>query len=882
MSTQQVAGWTLGLYRKLAEAFPEEFRRAHAAEMVQVTEDLVADVAARASGWGFVPMALRLLWDLLVRVVAEHWVELGQDAAYGTRMLRRSPGFTAVAVFSLGVGIGMCVSIYSQLEGMIYRPVPGVSAPRELVRVLKPVSFPNYEHFRDHSGQFAEAAAYVGPVPFVVRYGPDSQRIWGHLATPNYFQVLGVKPRIGRLFDGDGVVISNRLWKTRFEGMPDAIGKMIQVNGKLLPVTGVAPEGFLGASPMTSAADVWLPTTAQTDVARELGAKALSDRNVAAFQVFGRLAAGRDMGKAEAALEAQVRQLEQTHGDPGKDSKEKRVRLAPGGRIIPIRDEELPLVSGFPVVLGGLMLWIACATTGTMLTAKAVARRKEIAVRLALGASRYRMIRQLLTESMLLAALGGLAGFLFAAWSNSMQEMLRPILPNYIHFELEVGWAAAGATVVITMVAGLMFGLTPALLATRAEVAPALKAGASTRLGAYRWFSARNLLVLQQVAASLALLLITGFMVMGFNRVTRVDPGYEARDLYLMSVDPVREGYPAEKVPALLETLRDRLEQTSGIQHVTLAQSTPLAAFSKGAVEARLDFRGERTLATAVRTEIVGKGFFETVGIPILRGRGFVDSDFRSGRAAIINETMATRIWKGEDPIGRQLELNGKMYEVAGVSRDVRNASILQLARNGVFLPAHSEGYATPGAEGVTLIVRSEPGVDAIRAARDVLRKLDANLVLFNARSMTEEIRQMMYLLEVTTIFYGAIGMFGLLLSAVGLSGVTAYAVTQRTKEIGIRMALGARRLDVLGLVMREGVWLVVVGTALGFAGAFAILRGLKRFLGTLSEMTEQSTSDPMLLWGSALLLAGLALLACYWPARRSTRIDPTLALREE
>ena len=893
MSTLEAASRLVRAYRWLARGFPEEFQRAHGNELVDLSEDLIRHVAARQGWLGFGPFVIRIFGDLIMRLIAEQSAELWQNVKFSLRTLRKSPGFAAVSIVSLAMGIGMAASVYSQIESTVFRAVPGTVQPQELVRFQRPAAYPDYEDYRDHSGQFSQLAAYLAPVPFVVNTGAGPERAWGHLVTVDYFSVLGATPYLGRLIGPEdktsglpAVVISHRYWRDKLSSRREVVGGTLRINNQVVSVIGVAQPDFLGASPLLAAGDLFLPTTMQTRVAPELGSGALTNRQVAAFQLIGRLKAGVPVKEAENALDTLARQLERERKDPAADRKGRRVTLLPGGRLFPVRDEDVPMVTAFPAVLVALMLWIASANVATMLLARALARRKEIAVRLAVGAGRARLIRQLLTESVLLALAGGVLGIVFAYWSNSTAEWVRPLIPNYVDFRLEMSWRAIAATFALSLVTGVLFGLAPAFGATRSDIATSLKSGGQHQ--GYRWYSTRNMLVLQQVAGSLALLLVTGFVILGFQRSANVDFGFETANLYTMSLDPVRDGYSADKAREFFAALPDKVRELPGVASASLTQSLPINPAGGESIVATKQELLETASPTAaqIRTthiDRVGAGYFETAGIALVSGRSFRASDERDDpRVAIVNETMAQNVWPNANPVGQTVDLKGKRYEVVGVARNTRSGLIVDQSANGAYLPLEPAAFAHPSHQGVTLMVRAYPGSDVTTPIRRLVNSIDPNLSLFNVDSMTNQVNNLLFIVKVTTLTYGAIGLFGLVLAAIGLAGVTAYAVVQRTKEIGIRMALGARRLDVLRVVMREGAWMVGVGTIFGFVAAYALVRAMTTFLAALSSVLKTSIGDPVLVIGAPLLLGLLTLAACYWPARRSTKIDPLAALREE
>ncbi len=817
--------------------------------------------------------------------------DLLHDLRYAVRQLIASPGLAIVCTVSLGIGIGLNTSIFSQFRSTVFHPVPQVADPQRLVLVQPPVSYPNYEQFRDHGGQFQGLSAFIAPVPFVLSLGSTTQRVWGHIVTPDYFTTLGVRPHRGRLMGVDekdpgrtSLVLGHRLWESRFGADPNIAGRRVKINGHTLTVIGVAPPDFLGPMPMMMAADLWIPTTAQSRVAPELGREALTDRKVAAFQLVGRLKAGVTMGQAEAALDTQARALEQQHGDPGRDRPERRITLLPGGRLVPVRDQDMALVTAFPIVLVGLTLWIACSNVATMLLARAAGRRREIAIRLAMGASRWRVIRQMLTESVLLAALGGVAGYFFALWSQSTFDEFKPFMPNYVHIELKMDWTVFVFTAGMCVLTGVLFGLAPALQATRADLAQAMKAGALGQMPGYRWYSSRNILVLQQVAGSLSLLLLTGFIVLGFRKNSQVDLGFDASNLYLVSLDPVREGYSPEKTAAFFDNLPDRVRPAPGVVAAALSQSPPLGMLTgEESMKFQSEFYSGGKISRTTKVERVGAGYFETLGIRLVSGRGFRREDVREDpRALVVNEALARESFAGKNAVGQTLDVEGRRFEIVGVAAGVHTGFMMQRDLPVAYLPMEPSRYARPSPQGVTLVVRGSPGADVVKHTREAIAAIDPELTVFQVRSIGEMVRMMVYLFELTMITYGGIGLFGLVLATTGLAGVTAYAVARRAKEIGIRVALGALPRDVLKLVLREGVVLAGVGTVIGLAAAFGITRALASYLELLATVTATSLSDPLLVIGAPALLVSLTLLACYLPARRSTKVNPVAVLREE
>jgi predicted permease len=890
MSADQAASLSIRVYRKLARWFPDEFQRACGDEMALVSEEIIRETAGRLGWRGLFPLLLRLFPDLLRRLIAEYTHELSTDVRYALRTLAQSPGFALVAFLSLAIGIGMTTTMYSQLRSTVFRDVPGLAAPEGLVTTRIQASYPLYEAMQTASGQFASLTAYMAPVPFTAGARGNSQRIWGHLVAPNYFDVLQVEGIRGRAFGPAEVtrnasptaVLSHRFWTNKLGSDPAVFDRPIQINGQPVQVIGVAPPRFLGASPMVAAADIFIPVTAQPKIAPELASSPLEDRRVAAFHLVGRLKPGISSKEAQTALNQFVRRYESAHGDPNRDSESPRVRMADASKLMPLSEEEKPAVTAFPILLAALTLWISCANVATMQLARAASRQKEVGVRLALGAGRARIVRQLLTESMILGLAGGVGGCLFAAWSYTATDSIRPLMPNFAELDFRLDYETLLVTFAVSLIVGVIFGLAPALQASRTDLVSAMKPGTAVRLPKYRRFGSRNVLVLQQVAGSLALLLITGYVVLGFQKSSGLDLGFEPANLTTVSIDPMREGYSAPRTAEFFDTLPDRIRRAPGVLAASLSKHPPLGLASTemfGNVNTPEDMKR----VSALRSEVAGAGYFETLQLPITRGRAFRNSDEkRNPPVLVVNETMARETWPDQDAIEKTLEIDRIKHEVIGVSKDVRSGFAFELAKKSVYRLMSVDHYTAPAPQGITLIVRTEPGVDAARLVRREISMLDANLTVFNVSTVADTVRGFTYLVELTMMVYGGIGLFGLLLAVIGLAGVTAYAVVRRTKEIGIRMALGARRADVLRLVMGEGAALVVAGTIIGQAMAWGISQILQSYVAALSQVMGTSISDPVLVIGAPLLLAALALLACYWPARRSTRIDPMIALRQE
>jgi predicted permease len=874
----------LALYRRLARAFPHEFAMVYGADVVRLSEDAIEEIWRRKGVFGL----LRLLADLAVRVPAEYLTEFRQDLFYALRTLGKSPGFALVAIVSLGLGIGVNTAVFSEINATLLRDLPRAREPRKLVAVESPSSYPYFERYRDQRDLFDGAAAYVPRVPFsvVLESGVNSKadRVFGHLVSPEYFQVLGVNAARGRVFsseydklgDAPVVVISDRFWRTRLDSDPDAVGRTLRLNGRKATIVGIGPKDFLGVWPIL-AADVFVPLTAHASVAPELGDDPLHRRDLRSFRILLRLASGVGKDSAEAALDVITRQLDSDAFDAESARRERRVRLLPGGTILPLRPEYVPMLIGFSATLMGLVLMIACANLTNMLLARAAGRRKEVAIRLAVGASRFRIVRQLLTESVVLSICGGLAGLMFAYWLTNLASTMA--LPVQIPFEIDMrpDLRVLVFAFLLSLITGVGFGLAPAFEATRTDVAPALKESAVTNLRGYRRFGLRNLLIVNQVAGSLMLLLVAGFLVLGLHRSARADLGFEVNNSYMLSLDPVRDGYTQDQASAFFEKLPAQLRRVPAVRDVSLTSAPPFGVIEGGNAKFVTEAAsGESAkILLGVVQQTIGSHYFATLGAPVLRGRDFADTNERAD-SAIVNETAARELFGVADPIGRRIADTTHSYQIVGVTRDMAAGPAIGHGVPAVFLH-----LTHPPSGGMTLIVRAA-GSAALDPIRREVAAIDPNLTLFNLRTMQEHIDQMNAFLRIGMDFYAGLGVFGLILASVGLAGVTAYSVAQRRKEIGIRMALGARRGQVLMLVMREGSTLIAAGCVLGFAGALALSRALSALTHELAQAFSTGTGDPALIVGAPLLLAILTMLACYVPARKSTRVDPLVALREE
>jgi predicted permease len=825
-----------------------------------------------------------------------------QDLRFAARTVRSSPGFSLAAALTLAVGMGLCSFLFNTLDALFLRPLPGARAPERLVASQGPVPFPYVERYRDRTDVATAVAAYIGPVPFNFALesagaaGPE--RTFGHLVSLEYFSTLGAEPFLGRFFEAGlerpgaapTVVVSERFWRTRLDADPRAVGRELWINGLRATLIGVTQKGFHGLFPLNPA-DIFVPVTTDAAVAPELGGNILDSPRSRTFRLVLRLAPGATLLTAEAALDVQTRQLDDAYGnrETERESTVRRVPLIAAGSVAAFPGELRSIVVVFMGAMTALILTFTCANLGGLLLARGSARRREIALRLALGASRVRLVRQLLAESVLVAVAGGAGGL---AATYLFVELLTRTVSSSPLFRLAVQLTpsprVAALTFVSAVLAGVGLGLLPALAATPTDLNAGLKAHPGASLTRYRRFGLRNLFVVYQITAATALVVIMGFMISGIQQGASRDPGFDTSGLTVFSVDPVRDGYTPEQAAALLAALPERLTGSHSAEAAALMDSGLFRQFvladTTVSIPAAGSSAGGATERVAVQT--IGPAFFATLGVSLQRGTEFSDRDFRVRRTAdtvipaVINHSAA-ELFDNTDPLGRIIRLEEKVLRVTGVVRYGLPPPFRARPAPMVFLPLTIQDLLRPRPQGVALMVRPREG-DWFERMRSDLHAIDPGLTMFNARTIRAQIDDLYNVVRYTTAVYAIVGLFALVLASVGLAGVTAHAAIRRRKEIGIRMALGARSRQVLGLVMREGAVMASIGGAIGFGAAYALARALIAFSSQLGQAIVLGAAGPArLVAGPALLLAVIG-IACYLPARRSATVDPLVSLREE
>ena len=818
---------------------------------------------------------------------------LWQDIRYAARMLLKTPGFTLVAVLSLAIGIGANTTIFSLVNGLLLRPLPGIARPQQLVDIhatdqrssYHTFSYPDYEYFRDHSQAFDGLFAFGG-VPLSLNAGAQPERTFGMLVSGNYFDVLGVRPVRGRFFTPEEdrtpsthpvAVVSYGMWQGQFAADASLVGKTVALNGHTFTIIGIAPRDFRGTW-VGLTPDVWVPLMMQRE-ARPGGDQL--GRNMRWLQLSGRLKDGVTTQQAQGEMSTLAAQIAQAFPDSNRDQgvDVQRASAVPG--------EVRGLLVGFMSLLMGfvaLVLLIACANVAGLFLARSSARRKEIAIRMALGASRWRIVRQLLTESVLLFLVGGALGVLVAFWVTDLLQAFKPPAEMPLSFDFSVDQRVLLFTFLVSLTTGILFGLAPALATSKPDVVPALKAGTPGSVGASQKSRTRSLFVVAQVAVSLVLLVAAGLFLRSLQNASAIDIGFRPENVQLVSFDLLTQGYDKTKGQEFYRQLVERVTAMPGVDAVSLASMIPLngntrmEGISVPGVEPP---EGRSTFQIDVNT--VDAGYFETVQMPVVRGRGFNETD-REGapRVCVVNETMAHRFFPdaaASSVVGKRISFgeasgnNAAQTEIIGVVKDGKYGTLGEDPLPYIFKPL-AQNYTGE----MTLHVRTGAtnAASVLTAVRGEVNRLDRDLPLLNVMPMTEAVGFSLIPLRLAASVVGTLGTFGLLLAAIGIFGVVNYSVTNRTREIGIRMALGAQRADVLRLIVRQGMTLALVGVGLGLVIAFALSRLL------VSLLYGISATDLVTFAGIALLLTAVAFLASYIPARRATKVDPMIALRYE
>lgn len=812
---------------------------------------------------------------------------LWQDLRYGARTLIKKPGFTLIAVLTLSLGIGANTAIFTVINAALLRPLPYPEAERLTVVAttmrrdtveVRSTSYPDFVDWRAQNTVFERIAARVS-ASFTLTGGAEPENVRGELVSADYFPLLRAQTVRGRTFlpeedrapDTHRVaVVGYGLWQRRFGGAPALVGQTIQLNDGNYTVVGIMPEGFRGVSDQS---EIWLPIMMVSSVRSE---DHLRQRDQRWLSAVGRLKPDVTLAHAQTEMDAIMGRLEQAYPDSNRNR---------GARVTPLHEQFFGgLQLTLWVLLGavGCVLLVACANVANLQLQRAAGRASEMAVRLALGATPRRLIRQLLTESLLLALIGGALGVLLALWSVDFLIKLSPVaFPSFVNLTLD--GRVLGFSLLISVLTGALFGLAPALQAVRPALNETLKAGGRNASGGLGRNRLLGLLVVSEIALALTLLIGAGLMIRSLQRLQAVDPGFDSERLLTMRVSLPRQAYQENQIVAFSQQLRERLQSLPGAQSVALASDLPLSgSTSAGPVEL------EGRPATPADGEIriyrhrVTPGFFSTLGISLVKGRDFTADDHaQAPGVVIISEAMARRYWPNEDPIGKRLREDSHgsptpepWLSIVGVVADVKYRGLPQNpnADPDVYYP-----LLQAPARNLFLAMRASIDPESLVAAvRGVLQKLDPDLPAYSVATMSQQVANQTTQSRFSAWLLSIFGALALALAAVGIYSVMAYAVEQRSREIGIRVAMGARAGDVLKMVIGQGMRLALLGVALGLGAALALTQLMKRLLFNVAA------ADPLTYGAISLLLTLVALLACWIPARRATKVDPLVALRCE
>ncbi|HKG48698.1 MAG TPA: ABC transporter permease [Pyrinomonadaceae bacterium] len=805
-----------------------------------------------------------------------------QDIRYGLRMIAKAPGFTGVAMLALAIGICGNTTIFSVINGLVFRPLTGVKHPARLVGVYTSdysgglygtSSYPDYLDFRDQT-DVIESLAASQPAILSASGESETERRRGLIVTGNYFEVLGVTAQVGRTLqpsddqwsDSQAVVISDGLWRGRFGSDPAVVGQTLRLNNTPYTIVGVSAASFRGLRAGLPP-EFWLPMRTSVPGGR-------ADRGL---ELVGRLKPGVTLGQAQTQLTTIAARLAETYpksnlGTLERPKDPRPVTIAQQSRINPHAQTGLWRLSSLLFVVVGLVLLIACANVANLLLARASVRRREIAVRLALGASRRRLVQQLLTESLLLALLGGVAGLILTQWTTSLlPRFFSPEDLGGVDFTSD--WRVLVFTLAVSLMTGLLFGLVPALQATRLNLIPSLKDEAGSSGQRLRRLALRDALVISQLALSLVLLICAVLFVRSLQYAVHSDPGFAAKNLLEASVETTGASFNQQQTEAFYEQTRERVGSLPGVQSATLVAFVPI---SGGGYRRRVlfeDYQWQPAEDTELNSNIIGPNYFNTMGIPIVAGRDFNAQDREgSPEVVIVNEVLARR-YLGGNAVGKRLRFGSKesFREIVGVARTAKYRNLREEPLPFIYTPLAQEPQS-----GMTLMVRSAGDPAAlVGAVRNELGAVNKDVPIFGGQTMTERIGSELAADRVIAVLLSVFAGSALLLAAIGIYGVIGYAVAQRTHEIGVRIALGADQRDILRLIVGQGMVLIVIGAGIGLALALAATRVLKSLLFGVSA------TDP-LTFMSVVVLVGVALLACYLPARRAMQVDPLVALRYE
>ncbi|MFZ0640590.1 MAG: ABC transporter permease [Candidatus Acidiferrales bacterium] len=812
---------------------------------------------------------------------------LWQDFRYGLRVLMKSPGFAIIAILTLALGIGANSTIFSWINSTVLNPIPGVSHASQYAAITidsgrnqNPLSYQDYLDLRDRTRTLSSFLAASTTSMSLTSNGKPERR-WGILASANYFDTLGVHPILGRGFlpsedtKPDGapvVVISYHLWQTRFAGDPSVIGRTIQIDRHPLQVVGVAPPGFVGTQTGLSY-DLWVPLMMVGDFYSSGTVDALlHDRSTQWLMCVGHLKPGATVEQAQADMNVLMHQIAAQF--PDKHTGNINMTASPLWRAPFGSNYYLHTILFLLLAISGVVLLLACANVANLLLVRSVARRREMAIRLSIGATRWRLVRQLLAESLILAVCGGGIAMLFTLWTaGTLGSFVPPVAEIPLSMTVTADHTVLLATFVVSILTGVIFGILPALRSSALQPANVLKEEAGSTSGGLHKARVSSVLVVAQIAMSLLLLVCAGLFIRSVRVAEQFNPGFNPHHVLLYDYDLSGLGYDAKSGAQFHRQLFDKLQAVPGVESATLANWIPLGFFTEAYTVQAEGYVPKPHESMDIQYADVGPNYLRTMQIPLVSGREFTAADTDSSQlVAVVNATFVNRYWPHQHAVGKKLHAAGRWYTVVGVAQDSDYFELGQKPQPFFYLPLF-QNYDRRIA--IYARVAGDP-LAFVSPVQDAVHSLDADLPLFDLTTLDSRIQLSTTTERLAGVFVGGFGVLALLLAGIGIYGVLAYTTRQRTHEIGIRMALGAEPRDVLRLVLRQGLMLALVGLAIGLAASFVLTRALS------SQLFGVTATDPLTFAAVAILLLAVALLACFIPARRAMRTDPMVALRYE
>jgi predicted permease len=815
-----------------------------------------------------------------------------QDVRYSLRIIAKAPGYAAIAILTLALGIGANTTIFSWINATLLNPVPGIAEPSEVVALSLgrdtdnpfPFTYPDFEALRDGQQSFV-ALTWNSPTPMSLTGKGKPERVWGSVVSANYFDMFGVRPILGRGFLPDEdkkpggapvAVISYRLWQTHFGASPDVVGQTVEINQYPYTIVGVAPAVFQG-SQTGIRSEIWAPVMmADQLVPRK---DLINDHHYFWFVVFGRLKPGVTPAQAQAEMTVLVKREVDRYPEEhrGHDS----VTVSELWRSPFGANQFLSMLLPMLMIIAGLVLLLACANVANLMLVRSMSRRRELAIRLSMGATRWRLVRQLLVESMMLALAGGAVALLMTLWTAGTFMKFVPTTDFPISLNIRADRTVLLATLVVSVLTGVIFGILPALRASSEAPVAVLKEDTGTASGGLRKARLASGLVVAQISLSLVLLVCAGLFIRSFMNAQQINPGFDPHNVLIASYDLFTARYSDEQGAEFDRELTARLGALPGIESAALTNRVPLGLGGGSSAVKPEGYVPQANESTETQVAIITPNYFQTLQIPMVKGRDFTLQDGKSSqRVAIVSESFVNRYWPNQDAVGKQLnsDLTHEWFTVVGVARDSKVNGLNEKPTPFLYLPEYQVDRTDhPGGSEMIIVARTAGDPLALgMTVENTIHDMNSDVVVFDVTSL--EAREQIASIgqRIAGTFVGAFGLVALVLAAVGIYGVTAYTTRQRTHEIGIRMALGASRKDILRLVLGHGLRLTLAGVIVGLAASLA----LTRFLGSM--LLGVTSTDALTFSTVAILLCAVALAASFIPARRAMRVNPTVALRHE